>query len=114
MALDCCVLLCRLLLATERCASLTTGRCQVWTDGLDSVTHCDDSCHIITNNEYQKNTMKQERMGIVKECKQSATINAATDTDIINKIYCTSCGKNPCDCVSNNEDAHASICCIGI
>jgi hypothetical protein len=41
------VLLCRLLLATERCTSLTTDRRHVWTDGLDSVTHCDDSCHVI-------------------------------------------------------------------
>jgi hypothetical protein len=42
------VLLCRLLLATERCTSLTTDRRHVWTDGLDSVTHCDDSCHVIS------------------------------------------------------------------
>jgi hypothetical protein len=48
MALGCCVLLCRLLLATERCASPTTDRRHVWTDGLDSVTHCDDSCHVIS------------------------------------------------------------------
>jgi hypothetical protein len=47
MALDCCVLLCRLLLATERCTSLTTDRWHVWTDGLNLVTHCDDSCHVI-------------------------------------------------------------------
>jgi hypothetical protein len=48
MALDCCVLLCRLLLATDPCTSLATDRRHVWTDGLDSVTHCDDSCHVIS------------------------------------------------------------------
>jgi hypothetical protein len=32
MALDCCVFICQLLLATECCASLTMDRQHVWTD----------------------------------------------------------------------------------